>query len=247
MTTAPSTSPDSIGTVRWGMGDAIGGWALAYTASLLIGTLLLLAFGHDLSNTSTADLSMVEVALQTPPLWLGFLGVPIWAAAVKGNGWIRDFHVAIRWTDVPLGLVVGTIGQLVIVPLISWPVLELTGKTTDDLSESARQLGDKATTPLGAVLLVLLVVIGAPIAEELFFRGLLFRSATKTWGVVAGVIVSSVAFGLTHFQPLALPALTAAGLLFALLVVWTDRLGPAIVAHMAFNAVTVVSLLAGWA
>jgi hypothetical protein len=56
-----------------------------------------------------------------------------------------------------------------LVPIVSWPLLKLTGATSDDLAESARSLADKADTPAGIALLVV-VVIGAPIAE-LFFRG----------------------------------------------------------------------------
>ena len=51
-------------------------------------------------------------------------------------------------------------------------------------------------------------------------------------------------FGATHFQLLQLPGLVLAGALFGVLAYRSGRLGPAIVAHVAFNMVTVVSLLA---
>ena len=151
----------------------------------------------------------------------------------------------LKAVDVPLGVVCGLAAQWVLVPLVSLPVLWLSGKDFDELAEPARELGDKATTPGGVVLLIVLVVIGAPIAEELFFRGLLLRALEKRFDTTVAVIVSSVVFGITHFQALQFPALTAAGVVFALLVVRTDRLGPAIVAHMAFNAATVSVLVWG--
>ena len=85
--------------------------------------------------------------------------------------------------------------------------------------------------------------IGAPIAEEIFFRGLVFRSFEKRFGRWWALGLSSIVFGVTHFQPLQLPALIVAGLVFGGLVVATDRLGPAIVAHMAFNLTTAVNLV----
>jgi membrane protease YdiL (CAAX protease family) len=185
------------------------------------------------------------IALQYPPLWLGFVGVPVWAAATKGGGWVRDFRVRLRAIDVPLGLVVGTLAQLVVVPLVSWPVLKLTGTDTEDLGKLARELGEKADSTFGVVLLFVVVAIGAPIAEELFFRGLVLGSLQKRFGAGWAVVGSSVFFGATHFQPLQFAALTAAGVVFALLVVRTGRLGPAIIAHMAFNAVTVIHVVWG--
>ena len=56
------------------------------------------------------------------------------------------------------------------------------------------------------------------------------------------VATSSVAFGLAHFEALQLPALILFGLVLGVLAQRTGRLGPGIVAHATFNAVTVLSL-----
>ena len=101
----------------------------------------------------------------------------------------------------------------------------------------------KAVGAGGVLLFILIVGVGAPIAEELFFRGLVLRSLEKRFGLTWAVVGSSVAFGATHFQFLQFPALTAAGLVFAWLVVRFDNLWAAVVGHMAFNLVTVVSLV----
>jgi uncharacterized protein len=53
---------------------------------------------------------------------------------------------------------------------------------------------------------------------------------------------SSVVFGLAHFEPLQLPALILFGVVLGVLAQRTGRLGPGIVAHATFNAVTVLSL-----
>ena len=56
------------------------------------------------------------------------------------------------------------------------------------------------------------------------------------------MVVSGLIFGASHFELLQLPALALVGVFFAVLVVKTGRLGPAIWAHVAFNTITVVAL-----
>lgn len=245
MTALPSTSSVDPEHQRWGLPDALVGWIVANISAGLLGVLLISAFGYSTDSESLKNLPITMVALQFPPLWIGFIGVPVLVAAVKGTGWIRDFRVRFRLRDVPVGLVSGVAAQLILVPLLSLPILWLTNTDMDKLSEPARQLGDKADSPLGVFLLFAAVAVGAPIAEEIFFRGLLLRSFEKRFGTAVAVVASSVIFGATHFQALQFAALTGAGLVFALLTVRYDRLGPAIFAHIAFNGLTVASLV-GW-
>ena len=228
---------------RWGLGDAVGGWLLAYTSASFLGLLILTAFGYSAEEIEANEIPLTMVALSYPPLWLGFVGVPIWAAAVKGRGWVVDFRARWSWRGLPLAALVGLLTQVVVVPLVSAPMLWLTGTDVEELGRPARELSEKATSPGGVLLFVLVVAVGAPIAEELFFRGLLLRAFEKRFGIRWAVVGSSVVFGATHFQFLQFPALTAAGLVFAWLVVRFDNLWAAVVGHMAFNLVTVVSLV----
>jgi len=88
------------------------------------------------------------------------------------------------------------------------------------------------------------VGVGAPIIEEIFYRGLLQRSLIKR-GLPAGLAIgiTSVVFGVSHFEALQLPGLVLAGAVFGVLAHRSGRLGPAIAAHVGFNLVTVVALL----
>ncbi len=230
---------------RWGVGDAVAGWLIAVSSASLIGTIILLAAGYGGEDGKPVeDIPMTLVAAQYPPFWLGFVGIPVWAAWIKGRGVVADFGLRLKAWDL-WGVPIGAAAQLVLVPLVSFPVLWLSGTDTDELSRPARELADKAQegATLGVILFALVVVVGAPFAEELFFRGLVLRAMEKTWGTTVALIGSSVVFGITHLQLLQFPALTAAGLVFGALAVRTGRLGAPILAHMAFNAVTVVNLL----
>ena len=165
------------------------------------------------------------------------------AARLKGNSVMSDFGLRIRALDVPVGIAIGVGCQFVLVPAVSLPWAALLDRSTDELSAPAQELADKATDPLGVVLLVLIVVLGAPIVEELFFRGLLQRSIVRRFSPGIGVAVTALVFGVSHWEVLQFPALVAFGAVLGVMAVRTGRLGPSIVAHLAFNAVTVAALL----
>ena len=92
---------------------------------------------------------------------------------------------------------------------------------------------------------MLIVVVLAPLIEELFFRGLFQRATDRRFGAALSVVFPAVIFGAVHLQPLQFPALVLFGLVAGLLVARSDRLGPAIWAHVGFNAIAVASLLLG--
>lgn len=259
MTVAPAPSDPSAVEPRWGLADAAIGWLAAETMAVLAAGVLLGATGHigtigqaalDLvgrvtGHTATAAfVPLWMTAVLQAFLWVGLLGAPLVATRHKGNGLVRDLGLRFRPTDLPVGIAVGVACQFILVPLLSYPWAALLGRDVHELDQPARDLADKATDPVGVVLLVLIVVIGAPIIEELFFRGLLQRSVARRWGQGIAVASSALVFGLTHFELLQFPALTGFGVVLGLLAVKTGRLGPSIVAHLSFNAVTVVTLLA---
>lgn len=227
----------------WGLGEVAWGFALAQLCGLTIGVALITVAGPEPGRTDLTALPLWALLLQSPPLWIGFIAAPLWGSFRYGAGPVRDFALKVRRSDVLPAAAAGVFAQLVLVPAVSWPFIKMAGASSDELSESARLLADKAETPWGVAMLVVVVVIGAPLAEELFFRGLLLGAIAKRWSMTAAVVGSAAVFGATHFNPLLFPALATAGLVFALLVVRTGRLGPAVIAHMTFNATTVVALL----
>ena len=240
MTDAPAARPEADAT-RWGLGEAALGLLVANVAAVVIGVMILGAMGE--ADTDPDDYSLALVALLQIPLWTGYLGAPLWAAARKGRGVVEDFGLRVKAVDIPVGLALGAATQVVLIPLLYLPIFWLIGDR--DLSEEARSLTDRADNPVGVVLLVLIVVVGAPIIEELFFRGLLLRALEKRWNATVGLVVSSLVFGAVHFQPLQTPALVLFGFVAGVLAIRTGRLGASIFAHVAFNAIAVATLLAG--
>jgi len=249
VTAAPSSTPtlpdDGDPPPPWGLGEV----AVAAVATLVISGILASLVLSMAGVESTEDASLRVVALVQMTLWVGMLG-SIWAVLRMRGGTVRDdLRLSVRAIDVPVGVVVGIACQLILVPVVSWPWLQLLGRDSEELREPACRLADKADDPLGVVLLFAITVVGAPLVEELFFRGFVQRAAiarfgpdTRT-GPVLGVVFSSVVFGLVHFQVLQAPALIAFGMVLGAMAHLSRRLGPSIVAHMAFNATTVVQLV----
>ena len=110
------------------------------------------------------------------------------------------------------------------------------------LEETAKELVDSAGG-WKTVLLVLVVVVGAPLVEELVYRGLLQRSASARLGAVGGLFAASIFFGLIHLRPVELPGLAVAGLVFGIMLLRTGRLGASIITHASFNATGIFALL----
>lgn len=233
------SAPGGVRPVRWGLGDAVAGWFLG-----LFGGAITLSMALSLSGADDADaMPLGWFAFAQLGLWFGFIGVPWFAAHVKGNGPIRDFGLRGRPWDSILGLGVGVASQLLVLPLLYVPILLLLDKDTSDVEQVARELTDRATEPVGVILLVLIVGIGAPIAEEILYRGLVFRSLENRFGTWPGILGSGLWFGASHFQPLQLPGLAVFGCILAYLTHRTGRLVPAVFAHVAFNMVTVILLV----
>ncbi|QYG93948.1 CPBP family intramembrane metalloprotease [Iamia sp. SCSIO 61187] len=238
----------------------MGEVAVAALATLVISAVLgSIALGLA-GVEDTDDASLVVIALVQTTLWVGMLGSIAVVLRRRGAG-LGELGLRARWVDVPVGIVLGVVGQLVLVPLVSWPWTRLLGESSEELREPACRLADKADDPLGVALLFAITVVGAPIVEELFFRGFVQRAAVAAFtrnaplddeaaartavrlGTGFGLVVTALLFGLVHFQVLQAPALVAFGLVLGTLAHRSGRLGASVVTHMAFNATTVITLV----
>lgn len=108
------------------------------------------------------------------------------------------------------------------------------GSASQDLRQAAFPGGLEATVAL--TLVGIAFVIGAPVTEELYFRGLLLGRIAPVLGSTAAVIATSGFFALAHFQPAAFPVIFAIGAIFALLRLKTDSIWPPMGVHAINNA-----------
>jgi membrane protease YdiL (CAAX protease family) len=104
-----------------------------------------------------------------------------------------------------------------------------------------------ATSATHMFFFAVLVAVLAPIAEEFFFRGMIFRALVNGTGVAIAAIVSGLLFGAMHIDStstdrlLQVIPLAIFGMLLALLYVWSGTLYANIAVHATNNAIAVVA------
>ena len=120
----------------------------------------------------------------------------------------------------------------------------------EDASNTSILVDSKGSVWLIGV--IALVVVGAPLVEELLFRGLILRALEKSLGPVVAIGLSTVMFALPHWQPDAtwqetvvlVSSIAVVGLVLAIGTIRSGRLGPAVIGHFLFNgAGTLLTLL----
>jgi membrane protease YdiL (CAAX protease family) len=221
--------------------------------SPILGALIdLFADGADPSVGEAAQTSVFAIFILT----LGFQIIQGFFPWVHSRR--RGFTIAQDWhfhselpRDVAAGVIMA-IGCFAGAQFATLGTAWLVGlKDTDDASNTDILVDNQDS--LWIIGVILLVVIGAPLAEELLFRGFLLRTLQRRFGNIFAIVVSSLVFAIPHWQADAswqetvvlLSALGVVGLVLAVGAVVTDRLGPAIIAHFLFNATgTLIALFA---
>jgi len=125
-------------------------------------------------------------------------------------------------------------------PLIYGVALLLQWLGFEEQQKSIRWLADRRE---GWRLIALHAVLIAPVAEETCFRGLLYPALRQLRGPRYAILLTAVVFGLIHV----LPAVVLPMVLFGAAMAWLCETNgsylPCLLAHMAFNGLTVLQLL----
>jgi membrane protease YdiL (CAAX protease family) len=223
--------------VPWGFWESV----LVGVVGFLIGGVLGAPF---VAGSKAGDLTDLQFAITG---LLGELGI---LAAVLG--WLSIRHRRAmpalafdirRPADGAIGYGMGLVLYFVAVLGIAQAI----GFVLERIAGHSIESPDQLPNSLHGVPLVLtgfLVIVCAPVAEELLFRGMLFRSLRDRKGFWAGAVVSSILFGMVHWQgsPWESSALLASTLAFvglglAALYEWRRNLLTNIAAHAGFNTV----------
>lgn len=86
------------------------------------------------------------------------------------------------------------------------------------------------------VWLLALVAVAGPIAEEMFFRGILYGWLRVRIGVMRGLLLSAFLFALLHADPVAFMPIFGLGILFGWVYEKTGSLAAPIVVHVLHNS-----------
>lgn len=240
----PPPAPASGDSVRpgatWRWYEAIGVYLLGIIVVGII-TLPLLAAIHSKS------LAELVTSIVDDVLLVGFLVLwlrrwhPDWKRII---GFPKDI-----WPEVRAGIGFG----LLLYPGIVFGVGMLMNLLLTAISGKTVSAPEQLPSNLGGVRVMLAVVFGvfiAPVAEEFFFRGCLFRAIRDRHGFLAGGLGSGAAFGLAHFVPgawqdtaLLMSVMVFTGFALAYLYDRRGNLVANVVAHATFNVIGLVFIL----
>jgi membrane protease YdiL (CAAX protease family) len=169
-----------------------------------------------------------------------FIGTAYGLARTRGPAGPREFGLlrARFWPTV--GKMAAVMASYLVLLATYTAIVHLTADKTAD------KLGAGSGT-LGMIGFVILVTMIAPISEEIFFRGMIFRSFANSWGVWLGAIASGLMFGALHIDSfksdrlLQVVPLALLGIMFALLYAWSGTLYSTIALHATNNTLAAIS------
>jgi membrane protease YdiL (CAAX protease family) len=97
---------------------------------------------------------------------------------------------------------------------------------------------------LSRIYMLFIAIALAPVAEELFFRGLLLPTMARKFGLSRAILVTSVLFAAVHPHLPALVPLFVVSVFLCVAYAYTNSIVVPIVMHMLFNGVNILLLLA---
>lgn len=197
-----------------------------------------------LADESTV--TTVTVAVFYPMTFAGFWWSSRLLSRRYGTGDLRADFGWRRFTAADLGWgALAGIGAVVAQGLVGLAF----ARPDDDSYRDAVLGGDPGVAML--VVMAFAVVVGAPLFEELLFRGPVMRSLVERFGAVAGVVLQGAVFSLYHIvgdPRLArlwyLAPLFVVGVIFGAAAQRTGRMATSQVAHAVMNLIAFVALLA---
>jgi membrane protease YdiL (CAAX protease family) len=213
---------------NWGPWAAVLGVLLALGTGIAISVPILIAA----KPPSGDDLGAVPNALIQLATALGFLLVPFAIAAGRGAtvreaaaqlGLRRFKPSAWKWMLAAVGAYL--LFSIVYIAIFGAPHQE-------DIAE------DFGAVPVQ----ILLIVVAAPISEEVCFRGMLFGGLRERWPRIVAALISGLIFGGLHATTgiSAVPPLVIFGFVLALLYEKTGSIIPGILLHMLNNSVALL-------
>lgn len=160
------------------------------------------------------------------------------AVSVK---WIlASIAIGVLFMPLNIGITVTLTEMLDLSALIAEP----TDDPDNPDSLSAEEMIIEESTPTELIVLFILAAILIPIAEEVFFRGILYRWLRVRAGLWMGLGISAVVFGSLHLGPQVL-SISILGAIMAVVYERSKSLWTAITIHATNNALALILTFSG--
>jgi membrane protease YdiL (CAAX protease family)/uncharacterized RDD family membrane protein YckC len=237
---APAPKPRSEETrmprVPWGLGDSIWGLVGGLLLVVIVPPLLVLPFDPNIGDPDKASDAGI---LATQALFDGFL---IAVAIGMASGWHFNLREALgrlgvrRFEPSGIGWMFAVLG-IYYVGAIAFSAVVIQPKQED----IGKELGVCNPGVGIAIAAVLGIVVLAPVAEEIFFRGFFFAGLRSRWSLWPAALLSGAVFGLVHAPtgPTAAIPLAGLGVGLAWLYNKTGSLWLCMLAHFLNNAIAI--------
>ena len=219
---------DIEGEVPWGVADTLKALLISFGLQLVAVMLLFLIFRNPLDFTFILLSQLVASSLTLAMIWVFAIRkykAPFSSLGLRFSFSVGQFFLVILAWVIALGLSAAYDAFLYTLtkerPPIQ-PILEIFGENI--------------------VLAYIVIVIVAPITEEIFFRGFLYAAFRDKLGVTYGVIISAAIFGAVHAMPLIFFPLFIIGVALAILYEQKRSLVAPILMHAINNAMALTVL-----
>jgi membrane protease YdiL (CAAX protease family) len=226
--------------VRWGLPDV----AIAWVVGIVAGIIVAAPFVNEAGKIPPAGIAASIYAQN-----VGIVVALSFIARMKGRGTLAtDFGLSfdarrtwqyVGW--VAAGVGVALAGNLLVLPLTELAALE------DSAQDVVNQF--EAASPAVKAILFPGVVLLAPLAEELLFRGALLRSLQRRTTTGKAVFASALIFAVIHLiDPdtyYYLPAFLLLGLVSGWRAAASGGLAESVCLHVGFNLVASVLIVTG--
>ena len=211
---------------RIGFLDVVIAFVL-YLVLQVLGVALVLVFGNVEPSSVEETLLIVAVVALSTLLSVGLTVALRWGPSFSSIG-LRSAS----WRWLLAGAGIGLLGWAANVG-IGVAYVWLTGDASNPQEPLVNTVQEST---LQFTFMLLLGALVVPLAEELLFRGILY-TWLRRWGVAVAVGVSAIVFGLFHGVSVVLPAAVLLGVLTALIYEKSGSIWPAVMAHVANNAI----------
>ncbi|HEY1284541.1 MAG TPA: type II CAAX endopeptidase family protein [Solirubrobacterales bacterium] len=210
----------------WGPGAAILGLFVALSAQVFLATPVAIVEGGGGDQSTAANIALQLITAAT------FFVAPFVVASIRGAsgeeamrrlGLRRFGSAAVPWMGVAVGVYLAFTAAYV--AIVGEP----------DQKDIAEDFGPVAFQ-------IVLIVLAAPISEEICFRGMLFGGFRERMSTIPAALISGTIFGALHFSGgvSVVPPLIVFGFVLALLYERTGSIVPGIILHMLNNAVVLL-------
>ena len=218
----------------------------AWTAPIALVAAIVLALVGGLIVLIFAGITGAEVDAADPPPGVALPSAVVQQAAFIASAIIfaglatppRPEHFGLRPPRTTVGKAIG----LIFLVFVGYLVFAGVWSTLVDLGGSAEEQLDGLgvdNNDLAIAFGAIVVCVGAPIAEEFFFRGFFYAALRNRWGPLLAALFTGGLFGVIHFtsaDAAALVPLAVLGIGFCFLYEATGSLYPCIALHAINNS-----------